>query len=270
MLGLALVFVLLTYGGWNEAAYISAELAGGRRAILRTLMVSLCSSPRSMLRRTRRCCTASGSDARAEQGRAGRSRHARVRGAAGDALSLFVAVATLTSINATMLVGARTNYAIGGDWQSLRMLAGWNAGRGGPTQAFLLQGARSRWRWSASARAEGRLRGDGRVHRAGVLGLSDAGRRRADRAAPARRRPRRARFACRLYPLTPIVFIAVVRVSPLFERRRTRSDPRRHSRVAAGDAGRRGGMGGHAAARTHTAKLIPGARGRGVHAFFRL
>jgi amino acid transporter len=31
MLGLALVFVLLTYGGWNEAAYISAELAAAVR-----------------------------------------------------------------------------------------------------------------------------------------------------------------------------------------------------------------------------------------------
>ena len=35
MFGLAMVFVLLTYGGWNEAAYISAEVAGGRRAIVR-------------------------------------------------------------------------------------------------------------------------------------------------------------------------------------------------------------------------------------------
>ena len=30
MFGLAMVFVLFTYGGWNEAAYISAELRGGR------------------------------------------------------------------------------------------------------------------------------------------------------------------------------------------------------------------------------------------------
>ena len=31
MFGLAMVFVLLTYGGWNEAAFISAEVRGGRR-----------------------------------------------------------------------------------------------------------------------------------------------------------------------------------------------------------------------------------------------
>ena len=38
---IGMVFVLLTYGGWNEAAYISAELAGGRRAIVSALVTSL-------------------------------------------------------------------------------------------------------------------------------------------------------------------------------------------------------------------------------------
>jgi amino acid transporter len=38
--GLVMVFVLLTYGGWNEAAYISAEVQG-RRDIARALVWSL-------------------------------------------------------------------------------------------------------------------------------------------------------------------------------------------------------------------------------------
>src|SRR5262245_43196537 len=41
MFGLAMVFVLLTYGGWNEAAYVSAEIEGGRRAIVSALVISL-------------------------------------------------------------------------------------------------------------------------------------------------------------------------------------------------------------------------------------
>ena len=32
--GLAMVFVLLTFGGWNEAAYISAELRAGNKAMV--------------------------------------------------------------------------------------------------------------------------------------------------------------------------------------------------------------------------------------------
>ena len=138
MLGLALVFVLLTYGGWNEAAYISAEHAGGRSAILRTLMVSLLLIAALYVAANAALLHGLGLSELARSKAAPADLVTRAFGVlAGDALSLFVAIATLTSINATMLVGARTNYAVGGDWQSLRMLAGWNAGRGGPTQAFL-------------------------------------------------------------------------------------------------------------------------------------
>ena len=41
LFGLAMVFVLLTYGGWNEGAYISAEVKGGPRAIVRTLVLAI-------------------------------------------------------------------------------------------------------------------------------------------------------------------------------------------------------------------------------------
>ncbi|MGH7277277.1 MAG: APC family permease, partial [Candidatus Rokuibacteriota bacterium] len=39
--GLMMVFVLLTYGGWNEAAYVSAEVRGPRRNIARALVWSI-------------------------------------------------------------------------------------------------------------------------------------------------------------------------------------------------------------------------------------
>jgi basic amino acid/polyamine antiporter, APA family len=39
--GLAMVFVLLSYGGWNEAAYISAEIQNRQRNILRSLLWSI-------------------------------------------------------------------------------------------------------------------------------------------------------------------------------------------------------------------------------------
>lgn len=39
--GLALVLVLLSYGGWNEAAYISAEIQNPQRNIVRSLLWSI-------------------------------------------------------------------------------------------------------------------------------------------------------------------------------------------------------------------------------------
>src|SRR5690606_20241602 len=39
--GLAMVFVLLTFGGWNEAGYISAELRGGSKKMVNVLVISI-------------------------------------------------------------------------------------------------------------------------------------------------------------------------------------------------------------------------------------
>ena len=41
LFGLAMIFVLLTYGGWNEAAYISADLKHVRKGMVPALLWSL-------------------------------------------------------------------------------------------------------------------------------------------------------------------------------------------------------------------------------------
>src|SRR5690606_31380766 len=40
-LGMAMVIVLLTFGGWNEAAYLSAELRSGSRQLVKALVIGL-------------------------------------------------------------------------------------------------------------------------------------------------------------------------------------------------------------------------------------
>ena len=142
MFGLAMVFVLLTYGGWNEAAYISAELKGGRRAIVPVLVVSLAILAGVYLLVNLALLSGLGLRGLADSKAAGADVMARAFGETGaKALSLFVAVAALTSINATMIVGARTNYALGRDWPALRFMGGWHATRGTPVAALLVQGA---------------------------------------------------------------------------------------------------------------------------------
>ncbi|MBA2237964.1 MAG: amino acid permease, partial [Lysobacter sp.] len=39
--GLVLIFVMLAYGGWNEAAYISVEVVGANRNLPRALVLSI-------------------------------------------------------------------------------------------------------------------------------------------------------------------------------------------------------------------------------------
>ena len=46
--GLSMVFVLLTYGGWNEAAYLSGEIKDVKRNMVRALMLGVAVSSRAI------------------------------------------------------------------------------------------------------------------------------------------------------------------------------------------------------------------------------
>jgi amino acid transporter len=52
----------------------------------------------------------------------------------------MVAVAALTSVNGSMIVGARSNYALGRDWPLLGFLGRWHEPSGSPRTAMLVQG----------------------------------------------------------------------------------------------------------------------------------
>jgi APA family basic amino acid/polyamine antiporter len=140
--GLCMVFVLLTYGGWNEAAYISAELKQGRRNMLRALMWSMFILIALYMLVNLAYLRALGLDGMARSQVVAADLLQQVWGDAGARLiSAMIAVSALTSINATVMVGARSNYALGCDWPLLNFLGRWNARTGSPTRALLLQGA---------------------------------------------------------------------------------------------------------------------------------
>ena len=142
LLGLAMVFVLLTYGGWNEAAYLSAELRGGKRAIVPVLVVSIAIITIVYLAVNLALLHGLGLSGLAASKAPGADVMGRAFGTAGgNLIALVVAVSALTSINATMIVGARTNYAMGRDWPALRFMSGWHAARGVPVTSFVVQGA---------------------------------------------------------------------------------------------------------------------------------
>jgi len=140
--GLCMVFVLLTYGGWNEAAYISAELKQGRRNMLRALMWSMFILTALYLLVNLAYLRGLGLAGMARSQVVAADLLEQVWGSAGARLiSAMIAVSALTSINATVMVGARSNYALGCDWPVLGFLGRWNERTGSPTRALLLQGA---------------------------------------------------------------------------------------------------------------------------------
>ena len=206
--GLALVFVLLTFGGWSEAAYISAEVRGGPRSIVRVIVISM-----ALLTALFLLVNAALLHGLGLQGLgASKTAAADVLGLAWGpwaqkALGLFVAVAALTSINATMVVGARTKYALGRDWVSLGQLGTWRGQTGSPSRAYALQAT-----ISLGLIALGMREADGFSAMVEftapmfwsfllLVGLALMWLRRTDSAAV---RP----FRVPLYPFTPLVFCA--------------------------------------------------------------
>ncbi|HWL75711.1 MAG TPA: amino acid permease [Burkholderiaceae bacterium] len=141
LFGLAMVFVLLTYGGWNEGAYISAEVKGGPRAIVRTLVLAIVVITVVYLAFVLAVLNGLGIAGMKESKAVGADVMQAAFGPSGaQIIGVIVGIATLTSINATMIVGARTNYALGRDWPQLAFMSQWQGARNVPMVAFFVQG----------------------------------------------------------------------------------------------------------------------------------
>jgi amino acid transporter len=140
--GLAMIFVLLTYGGWNEAAYLAGEVRDARRNMTRVLVGGILTVTVLYLLVNIGYLAALGLPGM----RASKAVAADVvRAVSGDKgavlLAIIVCLAALTTINAAIFTGARTSYAFGRDFAIFRHLGTWRAAGSTPANALLLQGA---------------------------------------------------------------------------------------------------------------------------------
>ena len=142
--GLTMVFVLLTFGGWNEAAYISSELRDGKtgkRRMAKALIVGIVIITALYLLVNLAYLNALGLGGMASSEAVGGDLMRLAFGETGVVLiGLLVAVSALTSANATIFTGARTNYAMGRDFPVFARLGKWDAAAGAPVNAFVAQG----------------------------------------------------------------------------------------------------------------------------------
>ncbi|GMV59725.1 MAG: amino acid permease [Betaproteobacteria bacterium] len=144
LFGTALLFVLFTFGGWNEAAYISAEVRGGNRAIVKALVLALGLVTIVYVLFVAALLVGLGFDGLKASKQVAADVAQKSMGAFGEKLiGALVALAALTSINATMLVAARTNYSVGRDWPLFAFMGRWHGRRDAPVVAFVVTGALS-------------------------------------------------------------------------------------------------------------------------------
>jgi len=140
--GLAVIFIMLTYGGWNEAAYLTAEIQDSRRNIVRALVIGILVVSVLYLAMNYAYVRVLGLEGmKASKAVAADLMQAAFGSAGAVALSLIVMAASLSTLNATVFTGARTNYALGRDYPLFGFLGHWHERSNTPIRGLLWQGA---------------------------------------------------------------------------------------------------------------------------------
>jgi basic amino acid/polyamine antiporter, APA family len=140
--GLAMVFVLYAYGGWNDAAFVAAEVRDRKRNLPLALIGGVLGVTAVYLAVNVAYLAGLGFDAaRATRTPATDVIEAAVGRAGGGLASILVMISALGAINGMVLVGSRVYAAAGADHRPLRWLSGWDALRGAPRAALAAQAA---------------------------------------------------------------------------------------------------------------------------------
>ncbi|MCX7679968.1 MAG: amino acid permease [Spirochaetes bacterium] len=140
-IGMAMVFVLLAFGGWNEAAYVSAEVKNPEKNIVKSLIIGLIAVTAIYLLMNIAYLRILGI-----KGMAASSNVAIdfVKATLGEKftpiITLTVVFAVLSTTNATIISGGRGIYALGRDFKVFRVLGKWNDKSQTPAIALIVQG----------------------------------------------------------------------------------------------------------------------------------
>ena len=139
--GLALVFVLLAYGGWSEAAYLSGDLKDVRRNMVRVLVIATAIITLIYVLMNLAFLNILGLDGIRGSSAVGADAVRKVAGSQGAAvLALVICCAALSALNGTIFTGARLYHSVGNDLPVLKRLGLETSHDGNPTVALAAQG----------------------------------------------------------------------------------------------------------------------------------
>ncbi|MHC4289706.1 MAG: APC family permease [Planctomycetota bacterium] len=141
---LAFILVLFTYGGWNEIAYVAAEVNRPQRNILRTLIVGTVTVTLIYFLVNLAFLLTLGHAGVALSEAVAVDTIARVfPHHASRLIAVLICISSLGAINGLIFTGARISYALGQDQPLFRVLGRWKSSQAGPMYALMLECALS-------------------------------------------------------------------------------------------------------------------------------
>jgi APA family basic amino acid/polyamine antiporter len=140
-LGLAMIFVLLTYGGWNEAAYLAGEVENPKKNMTRILVAGIVLVTTLYMLVNIGYLSALGLAGMKDSKAVAADVMRLIAGERGALiLAVIVCVSALTTMNAAIFTGARTSYALGRDFALFAGLGRWREAGSTPATALVWQG----------------------------------------------------------------------------------------------------------------------------------
>jgi basic amino acid/polyamine antiporter, APA family len=140
--GQAMIFVLFAYGGWNEMAYVGAEVRNPRKNIVRALLLGTIAVVLIYVLANFAFLRALGLEGmRGSKEIAGDTLQSAIGQRGRLAIQWLIIVTALGAIQGMIFTGSRIYYAMGNDYRLYARLGRWNGRHGAPIYAMLLQSA---------------------------------------------------------------------------------------------------------------------------------
>lgn len=140
-MSLALIFVLFAFGGWNEMAYVAAEVKRPERNIVRALALGTVAVTVLYLLVNGAFLLALGHGGlAASKAVAADTVAAAFPVTGGRLISALISLSALGAVNGLILTGARISYAVGAEHRAFRALGRWHPRTGTPVAALAVQG----------------------------------------------------------------------------------------------------------------------------------
>ncbi|MFC1867761.1 APC family permease [Thermodesulfobacteriota bacterium] len=141
---LALILVLFTFGGWNEMAYVAAEVKKPQLNIIRALLIGTTTVTVLYLLVNGAFLYALGYNRMSTSQAVAVDTIAHIYpGVAAKIIGLLISISALGVINGLIFTGARISYALGAEHKSFQIIGKWNQRLSTPISALVVQGCLS-------------------------------------------------------------------------------------------------------------------------------
>jgi len=140
-LAIALVLVLFSFGGWNETAFVAAEVRQPQRNIVRAMVLGMAVVTVIYLAINASFLHVLGFDGMASSEAVAAETVASVfPETAGSLVSALICLCALGAVNGLVFAGARIAYAVGRGHRLFGALGRWSKRTGTPARALIVQG----------------------------------------------------------------------------------------------------------------------------------